>query len=98
LNFERSSRYSERQKAALLLTSMIIWDPDGVDDALWARLREHFTEEELLELAYLSAYAFGGQRVIKTLGIGHGEVLNRTSLGLAPDVAAAVAPHEEAGP
>ena len=71
---------------------MIIWDPAGVDDALWARLREHFSDEELLELGYLASYAFGGQRVIKTLEIGHGEVLNRTSLGLAPDVAAAVGP------
>jgi hypothetical protein len=71
---------------------MIIWDPAGIDDALWARLREHFSEEELLELAYLASYAFGGQRVIKTLEIGHGEVLNRTRLGLAPDVAAAVGP------
>ena len=71
---------------------MIIWNPEGVDDALWGRLREHFTEEELLELGYFSAYAFGGQRTIKTLDVGHGEVLNLTSLGLAPDVAETVGP------
>src|SRR4051794_642326 len=44
---ERSSRFDERQKAALLYTSMLIWNPEGVDDALWARLREHFGEEEI---------------------------------------------------
>lgn len=73
---------------------MIIWNPDGIDDALWARLREHFSEEELLELGYFTSYAFGGQRVIKTLDIGHGEVLNLTSLGLAPEVAEAVGSEE----
>ena len=71
---------------------MIIWDPGGVDDALWQRLRGHFTEEELLELGYFTAYAFGGLRGIKTRDVGHGEVLNLTSLGLAPDVAASVGP------
>ena len=74
------------------LTSVV--DNDDVPRLrrLWGRLREHFTEEELLELGYFSAYAFGGQRTIKTLDVGHGEVLNLTSLGLAPDVAEAVGP------
>lgn len=51
LNFERSDRFSERQKAALLYTSNLIWNPEAVDDALWARLKEHFTDEQIVELA-----------------------------------------------
>jgi hypothetical protein len=68
---------------------MIIWNPEGVDDALWERLLSHFSEAELIELGYIASFAFGGQRVIKTLAIGHGEVLNTSSMGLSPDTAAA---------
>ena len=40
LNFERSDRYDERQKAALLYTSALVWNPESVDEELWGRLRE----------------------------------------------------------
>lgn len=66
---------------------MLVWNPRGVDDALRARLAEHFTEEQLVELGYFVAVTFGQQRWIKTLGIGHGEVLNLGAGGLAEDVA-----------
>jgi hypothetical protein len=33
----------------------------------------------------------GGQRWIRTLGIGHGEVLAETTVGLSPQAAAVVA-------
>jgi alkylhydroperoxidase family enzyme len=62
---------------------MLVWNPEGADDAVWARLREHFTEEQILELGYFIGLTFGQQRWIKTLGIGHGEVLNLSAAGLA---------------
>jgi alkylhydroperoxidase family enzyme len=60
-----------------------VWSPEEVDDALWERLRLHFSEEELVELGYFIAITYGQQRWIKTLGIGHGEVLDLTKAGLA---------------
>jgi alkylhydroperoxidase family enzyme len=63
---------------------MLVWNPRGVDDALRERLRRHFTEDQLVELGYFVAVTYGQQRWIKTLGIGHGEVLNLTAAGLAP--------------
>jgi hypothetical protein len=54
-----------------------------VDDELWEKLRLHFSEEELVELGYFIALTFGQQRWIKTLGIGHGEVLDLSKAGLA---------------
>jgi hypothetical protein len=63
---------------------MLVWNPDGVDDALWERMRRHFSEDELVELGYFVSLTFGQQRWIKTLGIGHGEVLADTDAGLAP--------------
>ena len=83
LNFERSDRFTERQKAALLYTSMLVWNPEGADDDVWARLREHFTDEQIIELGSFVCLTYGQQRVIKTWGVGHGELLADTSGGLA---------------
>jgi hypothetical protein len=51
---------------------------------VWDALREHFGEAEIVELGCFVALTFGQQRWIKTLGIGHGEVLDLTRAGLAP--------------
>lgn len=88
LKFETSSRFTEREKVALTYTSSIIWNPDIADDALWAKLHQHFTVPELVELGFFIALTLGQQRWIKTLGIGHGEVLADTTAGLAPAKAA----------
>lgn len=63
---------------------MLVWSPEGVDDALWARLTEHFSEEEIVELGSFVCLTFGQQRVIKTWDVGHGELLADTTVGLAP--------------
>jgi alkylhydroperoxidase family enzyme len=87
LEFERSDRYDARQKAALRYTSALVWDPEGADDAVWAELRRHFSEEQIVELGYFVALTYGQQRWIKTLGIGHGEFLDLGRAGLAPEEA-----------
>lgn len=83
MKFEDSDRFTDREKAALRYTSAIVWDADIADDALWAQLYEHFTEPELVELGFFIALTSGQQRWIKTLGIGHQEVLGDTDVGLA---------------
>lgn len=69
-----------------------MWNPAGVDEAVWERMREHFTEEQIVELGYFVSLTFGQQRWIKTLGIGHNEVTvpgvdepEAGPAGLAPD-------------
>jgi alkylhydroperoxidase family enzyme len=52
---------------------MLVWNPEGVDDALWERLRAQFSEEEIVELGSFVCVTFGQQRVIKTWSVGHGE-------------------------
>jgi alkylhydroperoxidase family enzyme len=83
LKFEDSDRYTDREKTALRYTSAIIWNAELADDELWAQLHEHFTEPELVELGFFIALTSGQQRWIKTLGIGHREVLGDTDVGLA---------------
>ena len=87
LRFAASPKFTEREKVALTYASAIIWNSDIADDALWAKLHQHFTVPELVELGFFIALTFGQQRWIKTLGIGHGEVLPGTTAGLAPKAA-----------
>ena len=84
LHFEDSGEFSEREKAALTYTSAIIWDASIADDALWQRLHEHFTDDQLVELGFFIGLTLGQQRWIKTLGIGHQEFMAGTEGGLAP--------------
>ena len=65
-------------------TRAIVWDSNLADDALWTKLHRHFSEPELVELGYFIGITLGQQRWIKTLGIGHGEMLGDTTAGLAP--------------
>lgn len=67
-------------------TSAIVWNSEIADDALWASLHQHFSVPELVELGFFVALTLGQQRWIKTLGLGHGEVLADTGAGLAPGV------------
>ena len=62
---------------------MLVWNPAGVDDELWARLREQFSDEEIVELGSFVCLTFGQQRVIKTWDVGHGQLLGDTTGGLA---------------
>jgi alkylhydroperoxidase family enzyme len=81
--FETSERYSDREKTALRYTSAILWDAGIADEQLWSDLHSHFTEPELVELGFFIALTSGQQRWIKTLGIGHQEVLGGTDVGLS---------------
>jgi len=83
LNFEKSARYDERQKAALAYAEAITWDLPA-DDALWERLHRHFSEPELVELGYFIAITMGQQRWLRTLNIEHHQVLAGTAASMAP--------------
>lgn len=90
IEFRQSTVLSEREKAALLLAEAIAWDPLMADDEVWAKLHEHFTEPEIVELGYFIGLTMGQQKFLKTLGIKHGELGLENMAGLAPDVAAAL--------
>ncbi|HEV3174783.1 MAG TPA: carboxymuconolactone decarboxylase family protein [Stellaceae bacterium] len=83
LEFEKSVRYDDRQKAALAYAEAITWDL-AADDALWQRLHRHFTEPELVELGYFIAITMGQQRWLRTLDIEHHQVLAGTAASMAP--------------
>jgi alkylhydroperoxidase family enzyme len=83
INFETSTQYDDKQKAALSYAEAITWDLP-VDDTFWARLHKHFSEPELVEIGYFIAITMGQQRWLRTLDIEHHQVLVGESGSMAP--------------
>ena len=83
INFESSSRYDERQKAALSYAEAITWDLP-VDDKFWSRLHAQFSEPELVEIGYFVALTMGQQRWLRTLDIEHHQIMAGTAASMAP--------------
>ena len=83
LNFEKSTRYTEREKTALAYAEAITWHLN-TDDAWWERLHRHFSEPELVELGCFIALTMGQQSWLRLLNIEHHQVLAGTSASMAP--------------
>lgn len=90
LNFESSSIYDDRQKAALSYAEAIAWHLD-TDDAFWERLYRHFTEAELVELGCMIGLTLGQQSWLRLLNIEHHEVMSKTTASMAPGFETAAA-------
>jgi alkylhydroperoxidase family enzyme len=74
MQYEKSSKFTPREKVALRYADAIMYDPNQADDALWKSLRAEFTEPQLVELGYWVGFTFGGQRWLKTLAAKQGEL------------------------
>jgi alkylhydroperoxidase family enzyme len=83
INFEKSLKYTDRQKAALAYAEAIAWRLD-TDDAFWARLHKHFTEPELVELGCFIALTMGQQSWLRLLNIEHHQVMAGSAGSMAP--------------
>jgi alkylhydroperoxidase family enzyme len=83
INFESSTGYDDRQKAALAYAEAITWDLPATDE-LWDRLHKHFSEPELVEIGYFVAITMGQQRWLRTLNIEHHQILAGTDASMAP--------------
>src|SRR4051812_13253822 len=83
LNFEKSTRYDERQKAALAYAEAIAWHLNP-DDAFWERMHRHFSEPELVELGCMIGLTLGQQSWLRLLNIEHHEVMAGTDASMAP--------------
>ena len=83
VNFEKSSRYDDRQKAALAYAEAITWRLN-TDDAFWERLYRHYSEPELVELGCFIALTMGQQSWLRLLNIEHHQVMTGTAASMAP--------------
>ena len=64
-----NSDLPERTKVALRLTDKMAFDHRGIDEALSVQLREHFSDDEIMDLGMGAAFALGWQRFIEAFGI-----------------------------
>ena len=83
INFEKSAKYDERQKAALAYAEAITWRLD-TDDAFWERMHKHFSEPELVELGCAIGLTLGQQSWLRLLNIEHHQVMPGTGASMAP--------------
>jgi alkylhydroperoxidase family enzyme len=83
LNFEKSTRYTDKQKAVLAYAEAIVWHLN-TDDAFWDRLHKHFSEAELVEIGCMIGLTLGQQSWLRLLNIEHHEVLAGTNASMAP--------------
>jgi alkylhydroperoxidase family enzyme len=83
LQFEKSQRYDERQKAALAYAEAIAYRLDA-DDAFWERMHRHFSEPELVELGCMIGLTLGQQSWLRLLDIDHHQVMAGTAASMAP--------------
>ena len=73
MTYEKSGKFTAREKIALRYADAIMYDPNQADDVLWAQLKGEFSEPEIVEIGYWIGFTFGGQRWLKTLSAKQGE-------------------------
>lgn len=88
LDFDKSVRYSPRQKAALRLAEAITWGLESSDE-LWAGLYKHFETAQIVELGFFIGLTMGQQRWNRLIGMGQSQFMAGQTGGIAPSVAPA---------
>ena len=67
--FETSPEFSDRERAALEFATAIVREDREVTDEDWARLREHFSEPEVVELVFAVGYQTFASKFAKAFRI-----------------------------
>ena len=67
LTYRESPRYSERERAALDFCELTTRDDLDVSEECLARLREHFTEPEVVELTFIIGYQTFASKFAKAM-------------------------------
>ena len=84
LNDPASPRLSPRERAALEYADLFKAGDDAIDsDAVYERLREKFSDEEIIELGMLCAQTVGVGRLVRSLNIVSWEEACRLDPALA---------------
>src|SRR5213080_3021832 len=68
-DWRASDRFTAREKAALEVTEEIVADNREVSDACFARVREHFSEADVLELVFVIGYQIFASKFAKSFRI-----------------------------
>jgi AhpD family alkylhydroperoxidase len=70
LDYESSTQFSEREKAALRYADAFKKGEHAIDsDEIFAQLREHFSDEEIIELGLFCAETDGVGKFVRSLNV-----------------------------
>jgi alkylhydroperoxidase family enzyme len=83
LEFDKSQRFTPRQKAALRLAEAITWGLDSSDE-LWQGLYDNFETGPIVELGFFIGLTMGQQRWNRLINMQHSQFMPGTLGGLAP--------------
>ncbi len=64
-DWRASDHFTAREKAALELTEELVADDREVSDACFARVREHFSEADVLELVFVIGFQIFASKFAK---------------------------------
>jgi alkylhydroperoxidase family enzyme len=92
LDFDKSTRFTARQKAALRLAEAITWGLESTDE-LWNALYQNFETGALVELGFFIGLTMGQQRFNRLINMKHNQFMAGTVGGLAPSAPVAVTAH-----
>ena len=67
-SYEQGSRFSEAEKMALRYADMMYLDANQVDQAFYDRLKQHYTEAQIMELGGFISFHYSMQVFMRTLG------------------------------
>jgi alkylhydroperoxidase family enzyme len=67
--YRNSPHFSERERVALEFCEQVTRDDLEVTDACFARLREHFTEAEVLEVVFAVGYQIFASKFAKAFAL-----------------------------
>ena len=72
--------FSEAEKLAAETAERFCWDHEPMmsDEDYWARMKEHFTDQQVLELVTLVGYCVGIGRTLAILDIANDCTINQT--------------------
>jgi alkylhydroperoxidase family enzyme len=79
--YRESPEFAAREVAALEFAEQVARDDRAVSDVCWARLREHFSEAEVVELMFIVGYQTFASKFAKAFALA--------PQGLAPTALAA---------
>jgi alkylhydroperoxidase family enzyme len=69
LDYRGNPRFSAREQAALEFCEQVTRDDLDMTDACLARVREHFTEPEVVELAFIAGFQIFASKFAKAFRV-----------------------------
>jgi alkylhydroperoxidase family enzyme len=67
--WQASDRFSARERAAMELCEALVRDDADVSDACFARVREHFSEADTVELVFVIGYQIFASKFAKAFDL-----------------------------